>query len=98
MVEAGLRPKTVQDAKLAPVRAIPQWGVNNKHLMANPADGISFGGKTKQDEKKRSRTQRQKSFSKRRWTEKIMFGVGGLGLVLILAPGYRSSVSCERKT
>ena len=29
MVEAGLRPKTIQDAKLAPVRAILQWGVTS---------------------------------------------------------------------
>jgi hypothetical protein len=28
MVEAGLRPKTIQDAKLAPMRAILQWGVS----------------------------------------------------------------------
>jgi integrase len=56
MVAAGLRPKTIQDAKLAPVRAILQWGVNNKHLSSNPADGISLDVRSKQGEKKRSFT------------------------------------------
>ena len=56
MVEAGLRPKTIQDAKLAPVRAILQWGVNNKHLASNPADGVSLDVRSKQGEKKRSFT------------------------------------------
>jgi site-specific recombinase XerC len=42
MVEAGLRPKTIQDAKLAPLRAILQWGVQNKLIPSNPADGISL--------------------------------------------------------
>jgi integrase len=56
MVAAGLRPKTIQDAKLAPVRAILQWGANNKHLASNPADGISLDVRSKQGEKKRSFT------------------------------------------
>jgi integrase len=56
MVEAGLRPKTIQDAKLAPMRAILQWGVNNKHLTSNPANGISLDVRSKQGEKKRSFT------------------------------------------
>jgi AbiTii len=37
MVEAGLRPKTIQDAKLAPLRAILLWGVQNKLIPLNPA-------------------------------------------------------------
>ncbi len=36
MVAAGLRPKTIQDAKLAPMRAILQWGVQNKHIPLSP--------------------------------------------------------------
>ena len=56
MVAAGLRSKTIQDAKLAPLRAILQWGVNNKHLASNPADGISLDVRSKQGEKKRSFT------------------------------------------
>jgi len=35
MIEAGLRPKTIQDAKLAPLRAILQWGVQNKLLTGH---------------------------------------------------------------
>lgn len=56
MVEAGLRSKTIQDSKLAPVRAILQWGVQNKLLPSNPADGISLDVRSKQSEKKRSFT------------------------------------------
>jgi integrase len=56
MIEAGLRPKTIQDAKLAPLRAILQWGVQNKLISTNPADGISLNVKSKQGEKKRSFT------------------------------------------
>jgi integrase len=56
MVEAGLRPKTIQDAKLAPMRAILQWGVQNKLIPLNPADGISLDVRSKQGEKKRSFT------------------------------------------
>jgi integrase len=56
MIEAGLRPKTIQDAKLAPLRAILQWGVQNKLISINPADGISLNVKSKQGEKKRSFT------------------------------------------
>jgi integrase len=56
MVEAGLRPKTIQDSKLAPLRAILQWGAKNKLISSNPADGISLDVRTKQGEKKRSFT------------------------------------------
>jgi integrase len=56
MVDAGLRSKTIQDSKLAPVRAILQWGVQNKLLPSNPADGISLDVRSKQGEKKRSFT------------------------------------------
>jgi integrase len=56
MIEADLRPKTIQDAKLAPLRAILQWGVQNKLISINPADGISLNVKSKQGEKKRSFT------------------------------------------
>ena len=56
MVEAGLRPKTVRDAKLAPVRAILQWGVQNQLLAENVAEKITIDVRAKQGEKKRSFT------------------------------------------
>jgi integrase len=56
MVDEGLRSKTIQDSKLAPVRAILQWGMQNKLLPSNPADGISLDVRSKQSEKKRSFT------------------------------------------
>ncbi|MEY9135039.1 integrase [Bradyrhizobium diazoefficiens] len=56
LVTAGLRAKTIQGAKLSPVRAILQWGVQNKLLSSNAAEGISLDVKAKQGERKRSFT------------------------------------------
>jgi integrase len=56
MVDAGLRPKTVRDAKLAPVRAILQWGVQNQLLAENVAEKVTIDVRAKQGEKKRSFT------------------------------------------
>ena len=50
MVEAGLRAKTIQDAKLAPLRAILQWGVQNRLIPPNAADGISLDVRTSCDQ------------------------------------------------
>ncbi len=40
LLEAGLRTKTIRDSKIAPLRAILQWGVDNRKLAANPAARI----------------------------------------------------------
>lgn len=56
LVAAGLRAKTIQGSKLSPVRAILQWGVQNKLLSLNAAEGISLDVKAKQGERKRSFT------------------------------------------
>jgi integrase len=56
MVAAGLRPKTIQASKLAPVRTILQWGAQNKLISSNAADGISMDVKSKHGERKRSFT------------------------------------------
>lgn len=54
MISAGLRAKTIQGSKLSPVRAILQWGVQNKLLSSNAAEGISLDVKSKNSERKRS--------------------------------------------
>jgi integrase len=56
LVEAGLRPKTIGDAKIAPVRAILGWGAANRMLPSNPAERIVIETKTKPGEKKRGFT------------------------------------------
>ena len=56
MIAAGLRPKTIRDAKFAPVRAILQWAVDNRRLSANPAERLMVNVKTKSGESKRSFT------------------------------------------
>lgn len=56
MVEAGLRSKTIQNARLAPVRAIFQWGRDNRLLSENVAERVSIEIRTPASEKKRSFT------------------------------------------
>ena len=54
LIEAGLRPKTIRDAKFAPVRAILQWAVDNHRLGENPAKRVVIDVKIKPAESKRS--------------------------------------------
>jgi hypothetical protein len=42
LLEAGLRTKTVRDAKIAPLRAILQWGVDNRKIPMNPAARVTI--------------------------------------------------------
>ena len=53
MIAAGLQPKTIRSAKLAPVRAILQWAVDNNRLPVNPAARVTLGLKTRAAESKR---------------------------------------------
>ncbi len=57
MIEAGLRGKTIRDARLAPVRAIMQWATDNDLLMSNPAERITVDVKSKPGEGRRSFTE-----------------------------------------
>jgi hypothetical protein len=56
LVAAGLRPKTIRDAKIAPVRAILQWAVDNRRLPSTPAERVTIDVKVKTAESKRSFT------------------------------------------
>ena len=56
MVEAGRRPKTIRDGRLAPIRAVLQWAVDNRRLVVNPAERISIDVQQKAGEKIRSFT------------------------------------------
>jgi integrase len=56
LVEAGLRAKTIRDAKLVPVRAVLRWAVDNHLLPANPAERVVIDVKSKPAEAKRSFT------------------------------------------
>ncbi|HEV7253155.1 MAG TPA: site-specific integrase [Mesorhizobium sp.] len=55
-LEAGLRPKTIRDAKIGAVRAIFRWGVDNRKLASNPAERITMDVKAKAADLKRSFT------------------------------------------
>jgi integrase len=48
--------KTIRDSKLAPVRAIFQWAVDNRKLDANPAARINIDLKSRPSEKRRGYT------------------------------------------
>jgi len=54
LIDAGRHPKTMRDAKLAPVRTILQWGVDKGRLPTNAAARITIDLKTKALERKRS--------------------------------------------
>ena len=56
LIEAGLRAKTIRETKLAPVRAILQWGVDNGRLEANPAQRVMIDVRVKPGETKRGFT------------------------------------------
>ena len=53
LVAAGLAAKTIRESRLAPVRAILQWGVDNRRLEENPAERISISVKQKPGQGKR---------------------------------------------
>jgi integrase len=54
LVAQGQRPKTIRDGKLAPLRAVLQWGVKNRRLDRNVAAGVTIDVRPKAGEKKRS--------------------------------------------
>jgi integrase len=56
LIGAGLHPKTVRDGRIAPVKAILQWGVDNRRLPANPAERIGVDVRVKVAETIRSFT------------------------------------------
>ncbi len=56
LIELGRRPKTIRDGRLAPVRAILQWAVDNGHLDRNVAERIVIDVRSKPGERKRSFT------------------------------------------
>jgi len=59
MIREGRHPKTIRDAKLAPVRAILQWAVDNRRLKENPAARVSMDVKSKAAERIRSFTDQE---------------------------------------
>lgn len=77
MIEAGLNGKTIRDGKIAPVRAILRWAVDNRRLASNSAERITVDVKAAPGTKKRSftdqeaatvlRAARQETNSIRRW-------------------------------
>jgi integrase len=56
LLAAGRRPKTIRDVKLAAVRAILQWAVDNDRLPTNPAARVTIEVKRSPSERKRSYT------------------------------------------
>ena len=56
LVEAGLKGKTIRDGKLAPLRAILQWGVDNRLLRENVAERVTVSVKAKVSQGRRGYT------------------------------------------
>jgi integrase len=61
LLEAGLRTKTIRDSKIAPLRAILQWGVDNRKITTNPASRILVDVRGKMAERIRSFTDEEAS-------------------------------------
>jgi integrase len=59
LLEAGLRTKTIRDSKIAPLRAILQWGVDNRKLAANPAARIVIDVRSRMTERIRGFTEEE---------------------------------------
>ncbi len=53
LIAAGLKTKTIRDGKLAPVRAILQWGVDNRRLKSNAGERVTIDLRSKLVDKKR---------------------------------------------
>ncbi len=53
LVASGLAAKTIRESRLAPVRAILRWGVDNRRLFENPAERITISVKQKPGQGKR---------------------------------------------
>jgi integrase len=51
MIEGGLAAKTVRDGKIAPIRAVLQWAVDNRRISANPTAGVAINARTKPGKK-----------------------------------------------
>lgn len=56
LIDRGLRPKTIRDGRIAPLRAILQWGVDNDRLTTNPAARVILGVKQNAGDRKRGYT------------------------------------------
>lgn len=56
LLAKDLKAKTIRDSKLAPVRAIFQWAVDNRKLDTNPAARVNIDLKARPSEKRRGYT------------------------------------------
>ena len=65
LLEAGLRTKTIRDSKIAPLRAILQWGVDNRKIAMNPASRVLVEVRGKMAERIRGFTDEEAALSLR---------------------------------
>ena len=61
LIDAGLSAKTIRDAKLASVRAVFRWAVENRHVSVNPAEAVSIDVKANLNQRKRGYTSEEAS-------------------------------------
>jgi integrase len=59
LIDDELHPKTIRDGKLAPLRAIFQWGVDNLKLGNNPAERVTVDVKVRAGERRRGYTEEE---------------------------------------
>ena len=56
LIGDGLKTKTIRDGKLAPIRAVLQWGVDNRLLEKNAGERVTIDLRSKLADKKRGYT------------------------------------------
>ncbi|MBS0247330.1 MAG: site-specific integrase [Proteobacteria bacterium] len=56
LIESGLKAKSIRDSRLAPIRAVFGWGVDNRRLTKNVAERITIDVKAKPSERRRGYT------------------------------------------
>ena len=56
LIKKGRKPKTIRDGKLAPIRAILQWGVDNRRLEKNVGERVTIDLRSKLADRKRAYT------------------------------------------
>jgi len=59
LLAGGVRTKTIRDSKIAPLRAILQWGVDSRKLSTNPASRIVVDARSKAIERIRGFTENE---------------------------------------
>ena len=99
LIKKGRKPKTIRDGKLAPIRAILQWGVDNRRLEKNAGERVTIDLRAKVADRKRAYTDDEaRTVLKAAMREKTHCESGYRYCARIQAPACPRFVSCALRT